>query len=114
MRNSKIVKVLMSSALVASVAVASAMSTAAISNLSQLKDHFVGVTGSFNNWDVTDVELTDANGDGIINISDVTGMLNAVMSENFDNINSSNADMNNDGIINITDVTLLINHLMSL
>ena len=41
-------------------------------------------------------------------------MLNAVMSENFDNINSSNADMNNDGIINITDVTLLINHLMSL
>ena len=56
----------------------------------------------------------DANGDGIINISDVTGMLNAVMSENFDNINSSNADMNNDGIINITDVTLLINHLMSL
>ena len=76
MRNSKIVKVLMSSALVASVAVASAMSTAAISNLSQLKDHFVGVTGSFNNWDVTDVELTDADGDGIyegiVDIPEVT------------------------------------------
>jgi len=76
MRNSKIVKVLMSSALVASVAAASAMSTAAISNLSQLKDHFVGVTGSFNNWDVTDVELTDADGDGIyegiVDIPEVT------------------------------------------
>ena len=76
MRKSKIVKVLMSSALVASVAVASAMSTAAISNLSQLKDHFVGVTGSFNNWDVTDVELTDADGDGIyegiVDIPEVT------------------------------------------
>ena len=80
MRKSKVVSILMSSALVASVAAASAISASAISNLSQLKDHFVGVTGSFNDWDVTDVELTDPDGDGIyegiVDIPEVTeGMI---------------------------------------
>ncbi len=58
--------------------------------------------------------LGDANGDGIINISDVTSLLNAVISEDFSGIDISNSDMNNDGIINITDVTMLVSLVMSM
>ena len=76
MKKSKVLGVLMSSALVVSVAAASSMSASAISNLSQIKDHFVGVTGTFNNWEPTDVELTDADGDGIyegiVSVDEVT------------------------------------------
>ena len=63
-----------------------------------------------------DLELPlpgDVSGDGIVNISDVTVLNNAVMNEDFSGITTSNADMNNDGIINITDVTLLISYLMA-
>ncbi len=56
----------------------------------------------------------DANDNGIVNITDVTVMINAIMVDNFSGINMTNADMNGDGVVNITDVTLLINHLMSL
>lgn len=58
--------------------------------------------------------LGDANGDGIVNISDVTYLLNAVISEDFSGIDISNSDMNNDGIINITDVTMLVSLVMSM
>ena len=55
----------------------------------------------------------DVNGDGNVNITDVTMLISAIMSENYSNINTANADMNGDGIINITDVTSLINLIMS-
>ena len=62
------------------------------------------------NWvDLTAGMQGDVNSDGVVNITDVTVLINAVMNENFSGINSANADMNNDGIINITDVTMLIN-----
>ena len=65
-------------------------------------------------WDtLTATMLGDVNSDGVVNITDVTILINAVMSENFSNINQANADMNNDGIINITDVTMLINSVMA-
>ena len=61
-------------------------------------------------WETLTVSLQgDVNSDGVVNITDVTVLINAVMNENFSGINSANADMNNDGIINITDVTMLIN-----
>ena len=61
-----------------------------------------------------DFVIGDVNGDGVMNITDVTLLINALMSENYSNINTASADMNGDGIINITDVTMLINAVMAM
>ena len=58
--------------------------------------------------------LGDVNNDGVVNITDVTVLISAVMSENYSGINADNADMNADGTINITDVTMLINMVMAM
>lgn len=55
----------------------------------------------------------DVNNDNVVNITDVTTLISAVMTENFANINTTNADLNGDNIINITDVTMLINKVMA-
>ncbi len=54
----------------------------------------------------------DVNGDGNVNISDVTALINYLLSGNDSNIQPDNADMNSDGGINISDVTTLINKLL--
>ncbi len=54
----------------------------------------------------------DVNDDGIVNISDVTALINFVLSGNSD-INTVNADVNDDGAVNISDVTMLINMVMT-
>ena len=65
MRKSKVLSVAMSAVLVASLAAAASVSVSAeITNSSQIKDHKVGVVGSFNGW-ANDVALTDADGDGV-------------------------------------------------
>ena len=51
----------------------------------------------------------DVNNDGVVNITDVTLLINATLNENYSSIDSNNADINGDGVINITDVTMLIN-----
>ena len=58
--------------------------------------------------------LGDVNNDGVVNITDVTVLISAVMADNYANINSDNADINGDGTINITDVTMLINMVMAM
>ncbi|MBQ3365049.1 MAG: dockerin type I repeat-containing protein [Muribaculaceae bacterium] len=55
----------------------------------------------------------DVDNNGIVNITDVTVLISAVMSENYSTINADNADMNGDGTINVTDVTLLISMVMA-
>lgn len=55
----------------------------------------------------------DVNKDGSVNISDVTALINYLMSDNTNSISQTEADMNMDGNINISDVTSLINYLMS-
>ena len=57
--------------------------------------------------------LGDVNGDGNVNITDVTVLITAVMRENYSDIITANADMNGDSIINITDVTMLIYIVMA-
>ena len=61
------------------------------------------------------VEITaslrgDVNGDGSVNISDVTTLLNLLM---IDAEMPAAADFNDDGVTNISDVTSLITYLMS-
>ena len=54
------------------------------------------------------INIGDVNNDDVVNITDVTMLINAVLNDNYSTINTANADMNGDGIINVTDVTLLI------
>ena len=53
----------------------------------------------------------DVNGDGSVNISDVTALINLLLEGG--TISNPVADCNQDGSININDVTALINYLLS-
>ena len=55
----------------------------------------------------------DVNEDNDVNITDVTLLINCVMTSNEEGISRVGADVNYDGDINITDVTLLINYVLS-
>ncbi len=50
----------------------------------------------------------DVNGDGIVNVTDVTALINTILgTANYDDV-----DMNGDGVVNVTDVTALINLIL--
>ena len=55
----------------------------------------------------------DVNGDGAVNISDVTTLIDYLLSGNSSGINLSAADCNQDSAVNISDVTGLIDFLLS-
>jgi hypothetical protein len=55
----------------------------------------------------------DVNDDQAVNISDVTALIDFLLSGDFDSINYDNADCNLDGTVNISDVTVLIDYLLS-
>ena len=57
--------------------------------------------------------LGDVNGDGGVSISDVTTLIDYLLSGNAADISLDNADCNEDGSINISDVTSLIDYLLS-
>ena len=53
----------------------------------------------------------DVDGDGIVNITDVTTLIDYLLSGG--TVNESGADVDGDGIINITDITELIDKLLN-
>lgn len=55
----------------------------------------------------------DVDGDGSVNITDVTALIDYLLSGDIEGINIMNADVEEDGNINITDVTILIDYLLS-
>ena len=64
------------------------------------------------------VEMTastrgDVDGDGSVNISDVTALIDYLLSGNASGINVSAADCDQDNNVNISDVTALIDYLLS-
>ena len=64
------------------------------------------------------VEMTastrgDVDGDGNVNISDVTALINYLLSGNAASVDVTAADCDQDGNVNISDVTTLINYLLS-
>ncbi|MBQ3364805.1 MAG: S8 family serine peptidase [Muribaculaceae bacterium] len=70
-----------------------------------------------------DVLLGDVNNDGLINVTDVSSLVNYLLlipddenePVNFEvTINLQNSDYSQDGVISITDLMMLINYLMSL
>ena len=69
---------------------------------------------SGNAWvDITFSTRGDVNGDGKVNISDVTALINYLLSHNATGVNVDAADCNQDNTVNISDVTALINYLLS-
>ena len=55
----------------------------------------------------------DVNGDGKVNIADVTALINYLLTSDTTGINISAADCNQNGTVNISDVTSLINYLLT-
>ena len=54
----------------------------------------------------------DVNDDGVVNISDVTLLIDYVLNSGAILINEVNSDMNSDHVINITDITSLIDYIL--
>ena len=57
-------------------------------------------------------ENGDVNCDGFVNISDVTDLIDYLLSGNGDSVSMTNADCDKDGNVNIADVTTLIDYLL--
>ena len=55
----------------------------------------------------------DTDGDGIVNIADVTYIIDYLLSGCQSSFHSQNADLDGDGVVNIGDVTALIDYLLS-
>ena len=55
----------------------------------------------------------DVDGDGNVNIADVTALIDYMLSGNASGVNLAAADCDQDGNVNISDVTTLINYLLS-
>lgn len=57
--------------------------------------------------------LGDVNGDGVVNITDITLMVNHILGQTLPVFLKQNADINNDKSINISDVTSLVNIILN-
>ena len=66
--------------------------------------HDVMVTGSFIK---NPSRYGDANGDGIINVNDITAIATYILNGFLDNFDQIYADANRDGIINVNDITTI-------
>lgn len=60
-----------------------------------------------------DIMRGDVDGDGRINIDDLTALINYLLNGDVTGINMDNADVDGNGHINIDDVTALINNLLN-
>ena len=59
------------------------------------------------------VLLGDVNGDSFVNITDVTELINYLLTDDATGVNLEAANCNGDDLVNITDVTVLINYLLT-
>ncbi len=60
----------------------------------------------------SDVKVGDVNNDGNVNITDVTALINYLLSGDASSVNLDAADVSGDDVVNISDVTSLINLLL--
>ncbi|MBO4815044.1 MAG: C10 family peptidase [Muribaculaceae bacterium] len=55
----------------------------------------------------------DANGDGAVDVNDVTAVISYILGKNPEPFNIGNADLNGDGEVNVNDVTLIIGIILA-
>ena len=55
----------------------------------------------------------DANGDGLVNMSDVTFIISCILGQNEETFELKRVDVNGDGVVNIMDVTWVINIILN-
>lgn len=55
----------------------------------------------------------DANGDGLVNVSDIVEIVNYIMGKSSRRFSTEAADMNEDNIINVTDIVQVVSLIMS-
>lgn len=72
--------------------------------------HFTGLETVYLDVPDTPVVKGDVNGDGVVNVSDVTALINKILG--MAEIADEKCDINGDGIINVSDVTALINLIL--
>ncbi len=60
----------------------------------------------------TDQIKGDVNGDGYVNMNDVTFIINIILGKNETEYELATADVNGDGYINMNDVTAIINIIL--
>lgn len=76
------------------------------------KDSYASAKGwkDFSNIEEMDFSVMgDINGDGVVNVSDVTALIDIVLNGGGDGF----ADINEDGVVNVSDVTALINVILA-
>ena len=66
-----------------------------------------------NNLIYVDHVLGDANGDGILNVTDIVATVNYIMEKPSDDFNKKAADLNGDGDVNVTDIVKMVSIIMS-
>ena len=59
-----------------------------------------------------DILLGDANGDGLVNVSDIVSVINYVLKQPGDNFNRDAADVNSDGEVTVSDAVVIVNIIM--
>ena len=68
-------------------------------------------------YDSTDREpvvvLGDANGDGVMNVTDIVATVNYIMEKPSDGFNKEAADLNGDGLVNVTDIVKMVSIIMA-
>lgn len=70
-------------------------------------ENFVNIEG------ITVIEPGDIDGDGVLNVNDVTGLIDIILEGTANIEDNPAADVNGDGIINVADVTTLIDMLLA-
>ena len=78
------------------------------------KSHFLPKVGfGYEKEETPDFVRGDANGDKLVNITDVTVLINYLLTDDPTGVDLNGANCNQDEVINITDVTALINFLLT-
>ena len=79
----------------------------------QLKDE-MGRLGSLYQWKFycTPPIPGDVNKDKMVNVSDVTSVINFILGKDSEGVTIKRVDVNSDGIVNVSDVTMLINIIL--
>ena len=75
----------------------------------EIKDYTIKDINSFE-IDIYSQAPGDINGDGEVNVSDVTALINKILGSNI--YSNAVCDINGDGVINVSDVTALINMIL--